>query len=380
MSVSSLDKMLVSNSPCRTDYLVVKCFIEKLLKIQPPQNAQVISTEKAYYDDHGISHIERVILKLDKLHELINMNEREASLLLIAAYCHDLGMFCGRRKGESPDVTRTEHHLRSAQAFQDFNDKRFHFDIARADPIKRIISAHRVIDLHDLPEEQRIEGNVIRTRLLGSFLRIADACDCDHSRTPEAIFDAYYSHIPEKSRKYWQKLLCVTSVDFDTQRSAIVVSITIDGSLTEKVATYRSGNIVRQNLLRELHSVTEVFRKYGVPLTTVNIMNFGSGKYIDPSYPPIYARYFLISLKAWSTRIDSLTKTLSSFVSNDGFPLIIELRHPEGPLFFDSDIKLDGTKVGELTDSLRESLDDQFEGLLLIGAEREVIMTAANSK
>jgi len=335
--------------------------MELILSNQIPIGLQAISTYEDYYTDHGIGHVQRVISKRESLDQFLcpPINQKEAFVLLVAVYFHDIGMFLGRRELEDPRQVRAEHHTRSAEIIQWLNDEHYlDIDDLELRIIKKIVEAHRVTDLQQLAENQRIEGTDIRTRLLGALLRIADSCDCDRSRAPKAIFDLFYEHIPPGSRQYWQVHFPVTDVSFNAGRASIVVSADLNTDLKQKIEKHRIGNLMKKELKYELESVVEVFRLNNIPLVRVEIQDFDQGEWVDFSSLPGYEDIITITLRSNFQKVDQLVNTIAEFASStsNGIPLVIEIRPPEGPIYIDTGISIESNRLEEISSRLREVL------------------------
>lgn len=259
-SNNSLLLRLTRYSHYEEQFTRAKNLVEDILAHQAPEGLQVLSTDESYYTDHGVGHIQRVISKLEALDALLRIpvNEKEAFILLVAAYFHDIGMFLGRREGEDAETARREHHRRGADIIQKLNDEHYlDIDSPELSIIKKVIEAHRVIDLKELPESQMIEGIKIRTRLLGALLRIADSCDCDRSRAPKAIFDLFYESIPENSKEYWRIHFPITDVTFEDRRASIAISINFAGEPNEKIEKYRIANLLKKSLRKSCEALKQ---------------------------------------------------------------------------------------------------------------------------
>lgn len=358
---------MLGYSPYEAQFMEARDFARGIFAGQVPQALQVISTEQSYYVDHGINHVERVIDKLDTLTGFLSnvINRKEVFILLVAAYYHDIGMFLGRRESEDPEQTRREHHRRSAEVIQMLNDRDFlHIQPEELDIIKKVIEAHRAIDLQGFPESQRIAGDEIRTQLLGALLRIADSCDCDRSRAPRAIYDLFYEHIPERSRKFWEAHFPVTDVTFENSRASIVVSINFAGDLYERIEKHRMGSLLKRKLEEELHSVEAVFRHNTISLARVEIKDFGSGRFVNFSFPP-HGSVAIVAFCSDFEKVDDLIGIVSAFVSNalEGTLLVVELRPPEGPLFIDTEVYIDGNRLEEIKSTLQQKFGSDLWGV-----------------
>ena len=138
------------------------------------------------------------------------LNDKEVFLLLVGAYCHDLGMFLGGHQNESPQEIRLHHHERSAGLIESLVTGHYiNLDTFEVTVAKIIARAHRSVDIDEVPAEHNAEQSVIRTRLLSALLRIADACDLDHTRAPEAVFNFLFNSIPESSKQHWRRHITI---------------------------------------------------------------------------------------------------------------------------------------------------------------------------
>ena len=364
-STNTLAGKLVGYGLHEAQFIEARELAKNILTGNVPAGIQAISTEKSYFVDHGIDHSERIIAKLNALNGFISdqINRKEAFIALVAAYYHDIGMFIGRRAGEDPEQTRREHHRRSAEAIQMLNDRGFlHIPQQELEVVKKVIEAHRLTDLNQLPIIQRIGGFAIRTRLLGALLRIADSCDCDGSRAPKAIYDLFYENIPENSREYWRMHFPVTDVTFEDTRASIVVSINFAGEPNEKIEKHRIGNLLKRKLENELQTVEEVFSYYIIPLVRVEIRDFGSGRLVDFSSLPAYENIATVTLRSNFERVAELVEIVTRFASrtSDGIPLVVEIRPPEGPLFINTELNIDSNRLEEMKSELEETLSSDL--------------------
>jgi hypothetical protein len=350
-----------------TQFRVARDFANLIFHRTPPATVQIIATEQGYYVDHGIEHVTRIVDKLNALEGLLNsrLNVVESFILAVAAYYHDISMFIGRNNEDTPDRVRDQHHTRSAEIIQMLNDRHtLNIGTHELGIIKRVIEAHRQIDIATLPANQRIAGSSVRTQLLGAFIRIADACDCDSSRAPKVIFDLFYDQIPENSIEYWRAHFPVTDATFERLRAAIVLSIDFSGDIQERVEKYRSSNLLKRKLESELDGVEAIFQSYNIPIARVEIRDFNTSNIIDLQSPPAYENVATVFLSSRSERIGVLAQVATPLISNagDATPLIVEFRPPEGPLFADTAVKIGKNQLDEFQSQLKTSLGDDFRG------------------
>jgi hypothetical protein len=339
----SLETILPPNSLMMSKLIKVRDFATKIVSGAVPQDRQVIQTAKEFYTDHGLAHLQNVLKRLEQLHNLLpesrKLNSMEIFLLLVAAYCHDLSMFCGREEGEDPHLTREQHHERSAELIQSLvKEKTIDLDQFELPVVKSIVIAHRAIDLNEVKEDHDIGDFKLRTRLLAAFLRIADACDIDHSRAPEAVYRFYQKYIPELSRDHWLKLRIVSGVRFDRYRSSIVVSAIMSGNLKARVFNTKLANTIRKELEEELQTVETVFDFHGIPLFHVELKDYEEDRYVNLlEFAPATNDYVILGVSTIKSLNDSFCERIQSYLTRQaGAALFIHVVPPEGNLFIDS--------------------------------------------
>lgn len=340
-----MENSLQQNNPSLfAKFEMVRTFVNRILSHQIPESLQVVATHTEFFTDHGTSHVERVIAKLESLSALVpgGLNEREQFFLLTGSYCHDLGMFLCRLPNEAARETRAHHNERSADLIERLVTGGYvNLDQFEVSVTKHLVRAHRAVSLDDVPEEQSIEQFTVRMRLLSAMLRIADACDMDHTRAPEAVFRFLYDTIPSSSRQYWRQHQIVAAVNFNSEHGAIVISVQINGGFVEKFDRMRMTNTLSRELENELASVSNVFRHYGVRLVRVEIKDYDSNHYLDLSSFPLHDNYYLLGVGSGLESIEPLHEAISQFQSVDEGPfVVIEIIPPEGPLIIDTGFRV----------------------------------------
>lgn len=319
-------------------YVKILDKIVPFLKWPPPTNQSIKARLPIpYYTDHGEGHSIRIISKLNKLikESMLELTNYEIFFLLVSAWCHDLGMFLGRRVGEHPEDTRKVHHLRSGEVIEKFKDK---LDLNKFElPIVRdICIAHREVSLNELTRKRWIGDDCVRLRLLAALLRIADACDLDYRRAPEAIFSYYRDFIPEISQIHWKKHFPISSVYYLREQSSVVLSVRFTTDLRIFVEQNKISHLVKNELQEELNSVREVFGypSHSVGIFRVQIQDFESGDFIDETTYLREGLPILISIKPEVAKDDFLGKLSDLLLGHPGkSPVILEIRPPIGPLF-----------------------------------------------
>lgn len=148
------------------------------------------------FADHGPGHALRVKSFANQLGYLISLNEAEQRLLRTAALFHDVGNIVDR---DNHNVVSQETILRLTA------NGALPFDTREAEIVGLICRWHR--GEYDPLRCDEWNGEIIRTGLLCSVLRVADAMDIDHRRSDyshrfSSVIRFFY---PEKL-PYWTSL------------------------------------------------------------------------------------------------------------------------------------------------------------------------------
>ncbi len=352
MPSTDMEKKLEEDNPVLfAKFVTLQAFVDQILSGQIPNALQAVATPTEFFTDHGPQHLNRVLSKLDALSSFVpdKLNQREQFVLLVATYCHDLGMFLGRLPNESPNETRIHHHERSADLLDRLvRDGYVNLDTFETSVTKHIVTAHRSVNLDEVPETHDFPQFSVRTRLLSAMLRIADACDLDHTRAPEAVFRFLIDSIPPSSQQHWRQHHIVAAVNFDHRLAAIVVSVQLDGNFVEKVDKMRMTNSLSKELERELASVSDVFARYGVGLVRVEIKDYETDDYLDLSSCQLYDNYYLLAVSSGIQSIGPLHEAIKLFLGNDQGPaVVIEITPPEGPLIIDTGFRVNPLNFGD---------------------------------
>ena len=114
-----------------------------------------------------------------------------------------------------------------------------------------------------------------------------------------------------------------------------------------------------------MRSVETVFRYYTIPLVRVEIKDFDTGNWIDLASLPTNENVAVITLCSYSEKIGDLVDAVTPFVSDtpDRIHLFIEFRPPEGPLFADTGLTIDGNRLDEVKLELQRNLGSDLWGI-----------------
>ena len=157
-----------------------------------------------WYTDHGIRHVESIILMLGELlgHSYGRLNEMEIFVLLCACIFHDTGMTISRdnHADEVKGIIQTMQKL-----VPDITVMRQINVIARAHSSKKDLSE---LNVKESCTYKGITYNV-QTRALAAMLRLAD----DISETRYRIIPELLDKVPEDNAIFWHYANVVESVE-----------------------------------------------------------------------------------------------------------------------------------------------------------------------
>ncbi len=323
-------------SPCtHPKFMNIKEVLDKVVKYQPPFAISVLNVKGAYYNDHGAEHFERIENNYFNLIEAagIKLNCCEIYLALLSIWLHDIGLFLGRKEGESPENARKHHHER-VKFVLDFlvsTSQIRSMEISEETLLTRICEGHsRKTDLNSIAETAPLNGETIRPRLLSAILRMSDALDIDHRRAPESIFEIFEESIPEESQKHWKKHKPISGIEFNRTHASIDVVTIFEPSLVNFVEQFLLVQWVITEIKKELDSVREVFDRYGIPFYNVNIKDLATGKLLNTESIPA-SGYLRIEILEERLDNSKLMKLSELFKSNQGeIKVILEIDLKEG--------------------------------------------------
>ncbi len=123
------------------------------------------------FTDHGPGHVLRVKRFARQLGAVVGLTATEQHLLTAAALFHDVGNV----------VDRARHHLISQETVERLAaNGQIPFSLTEAKLVGLLCRWHRKD--YDSTQIDRLQGEAVRTGLLASLLRVADALDSDYRR------------------------------------------------------------------------------------------------------------------------------------------------------------------------------------------------------
>ena len=194
------------------------------------------------FTNHGKAHIESVEHYVDVLigkERLNNLSPEEFYILLMGAFCHDLGMVSGNRNLHNVESYRYVNSDESNEVII-VPDSNFYKPIAllclghRDHHDEKGNKIHTLVDSCIIDDENvRIEEVVtinnadVHLQYLAAILRLADELDVTDIRTPENLFRYYEwtNSMPTEGREHWQKGSIIKNVRIDTSGSATTIHL-----------------------------------------------------------------------------------------------------------------------------------------------------------
>ncbi|HLA79103.1 MAG TPA: hypothetical protein VJU18_16115 [Vicinamibacteria bacterium] len=227
-----------------------------------------------WFTPHGPTHYRAVE---DLMHQLIprqcheRLTESEKFFLLASAWLHDLGMIRGLWDGDgtlSDDQIREQHHVRSERYLAtDYQNVGVRQPEAAAFGVLSRLHRRRC------PLEECRDPRVpvpghgeLRLRLLGAYLRLADALHVDLTRAPDDQYAISLTYdIPNASKLHWLRSMFVMGIKIDTDAKEIVVLFKCPTPAADPAETERMKRVVQgvaelvvDDLSSELDSVKDV--------------------------------------------------------------------------------------------------------------------------
>lgn len=229
--------------------------------------------EHKYYTDHTVKHSDRVIKYLYGLiskHQTVNndnfLSNYEIYILLSAAYLHDIGMQIIKEETNLEklreihnEVTYT-YILNSIDGSKEYPDMGLIHDPTLTKYVAEVARAHRRVNIHNnCSEQSTYQGDIIRPRVLGALLRLADALDIDRRRI---IWERLkLAPISANTRYHWFCCYYVDGVEVKNKGIRITYSLP-PKSIYNKLLV----PIIQNNIKAAIQEVQEILYNHGVTL------------------------------------------------------------------------------------------------------------------
>lgn len=225
---------------CKATLKSIEFFSEKFLKFIPRAIPD--------YPSHGADHSKEIVSLLGRFIEAwqINLTEKEAYLLYLGAWVHDIGNINGREC----------HNEKSAEIL----DKTPFFGSILGKEIitllKWVVKAHS----STYPLERVSKDCLgVRLQLICSIFRIIDACEIGHPKCPSEVYKFIKDDLDTESNKYWKAHISIIGLSFKLPKIKIVVD---DPEVS---------SILIDHLKEEINSISAVLDSNGVPVPHVEV-------------------------------------------------------------------------------------------------------------
>jgi len=213
---------------------LIKEQVQLYVRHDPP-----INTAKAYFNDHGSTHIGAVLSNARRISSrayIATFPIEEQAILCGAIWLHDVGLFV--HPVGINEVDLRANHAQYAADFIDDLQRRNSNAISPqlAQLLGQVCLAHRRdFDLSGMTASPRIpECEVwIRGDLIAGFLRVCDAADVGQGRTPVALLERWGDALPESSRSHWRGHGLIHSSTLSEQTGEVLFHVIDDADLRD---------------------------------------------------------------------------------------------------------------------------------------------------
>jgi translation initiation factor 2B subunit (eIF-2B alpha/beta/delta family) len=195
-----------------------------------------------FFTPHDPSHSECVIKKIKQIIPAQNkslmgnsLNTEEWFYINCAAWLHDIGMIPGLFPNDPKasnitekqyNIIREQHHVRSKNYIA-ANYHKLGLNHKEALIIGELCRLHR--RCVNINSSTRKFGKV-RAKLLGAYLRIADAIAIDSSRTNEfkSLYNLFLAHgMPLLSEFHWLRSFWIKEINIDHNNASIIINFNL---------------------------------------------------------------------------------------------------------------------------------------------------------
>jgi translation initiation factor 2B subunit (eIF-2B alpha/beta/delta family) len=178
--VSNANQFEWLNSDYTEDYGKLKKFVEETWKE---------CGDSEIFTPHGADHcfrVEKMIKLLIPPEKWNSISNRERKILTWCAWTHDVGMFKSLYPPDTGEDEIRSKHVDTSSEWVLKNKEKLGISPIEAQVIAYIIRFHaRKYRFNECDERRQCDGQWVRTRLIGAYLRIADALDVSHTRVDE---------------------------------------------------------------------------------------------------------------------------------------------------------------------------------------------------
>ena len=176
------------------------------------------------YTNHDIGHSARVADYMVALlpQPLDKYNDTELVIMLYSAIFHDNGMVVSETEGDlnpaKQDAIRKNHHIRSENFLNDYNEKNDCFNIDNEGSVNFKNLVATIARSHgeafswigkNLKQKEYFGNDTVNPRFIACLLRLGDYLDFDSKRTPYHLFN--FLNLSTISSDEWKKHFSITN-------------------------------------------------------------------------------------------------------------------------------------------------------------------------
>lgn len=151
------------------------------------------------FPDHGFQHSLRILNFISELlgEHLDKLTDTECFCLILTALFHDTAM--AQYDCDDINVLRSEHHSLSYKVIDEYFDDRLQIlgEMERVKAVVEFACKSHGLELSEFQRdisfdnEDRINGDIVRYRLMGYLIRIGDLMDLEQSRVNSFVLSKF---------------------------------------------------------------------------------------------------------------------------------------------------------------------------------------------
>lgn len=183
------------------------------------------------FPDHGFQHSLRILNFISELlgEHLDKLTDTECFCLILTALFHDTAM--AQYDCDNINVLRSEHHSLSYKVIDEYFDDRLQIlgEMERVKAVVEFSCKSHGLELSEFQRdisfdnEDRINGDIVRYRLMGYLIRIGDLMDLEQSRVNSFVLSKFRGNYSDESFDHNKRHENVILYNYDSKQLHINV-------------------------------------------------------------------------------------------------------------------------------------------------------------
>lgn len=203
------------------------------------------------YPSHGTDHSINILSLIDKFLEnwSITLSEKEAYLLYLAAWLHDIGII----------IDRNNHNEHSANILIKSQYISTHLGREIQKLVGWVVRSHsKEFEIIDVPDEIC----EVRLQFICSIFRIMDACEIVDKKCPTEVFECIKNELNDESMEFWQAHMSIMGITY--KKPDIIIYVT----------DINKSKLLITHLQNEIDSIRDIFLKNNTDFPVIQTKQF----------------------------------------------------------------------------------------------------------